>query len=205
VPDAQLAEINEVVSTTGNDPALDALLMRLYTETACRVGGALALRPCDLNPRDCTVRLREKGGTERWQPVSPTLMAALLAHADERGAGPAQQLLRYRNGRPIARRRHDHIWDRVGRHLPWVNRQGITTHWLRHTTLTWVERAYGQAVARAYAGHTEPGGNEGTTSIYTKATPGEVAAALSALTGEPHPLADPTADEPPEGKGDTQR
>jgi hypothetical protein len=62
---------------------------------------------------------------------------------------------------------------------------------LRHTTVTWVERGFGEAVARAYAGHAEKAGSEaGTTSIYTKATLGEVAAALSALTGERHPLAE---------------
>ena len=66
-------------------------------ERSCRRGGvgvrdgvpggqALTLRPCDLNPRDCTVRLREKGSTIGWQSVSPTLMAALLAHADEPAA-----------------------------------------------------------------------------------------------------------------------
>jgi integrase len=196
VPDKQLAEINEVVATTGDDPGLDTLLMRLHTETACRVGGALALRPCDLNQRDCTIRLREKGGTIRWQPVTRTLMAALVAHADERGAPPDGQLLRYGSARPITRRRYDCIWRRVGQRLPWVARQGITTHWLRHTTLTWVERNFGYAVARAYAGHAEQSGSDaGTTSTYVKATVAEVAAALSALTGEPHPLAEPTTDE----------
>jgi hypothetical protein len=46
------------------------------TETACRRGGALALRPRDLDREQCLVLLREKGETFRWQPVSPTLMAA---------------------------------------------------------------------------------------------------------------------------------
>ena len=52
----------------------------------------------------CLVLLREKGGTQRWQPVSPTLMRHLVAHWDERGDGNrigTGQLLRYRNGRPI--------------------------------------------------------------------------------------------------------
>jgi len=62
VPDARLAEINHVAATTGNDPALDTLLLRLHTETACRRGGALALRPDDLDPDQCLIRLREKGG-----------------------------------------------------------------------------------------------------------------------------------------------
>jgi hypothetical protein len=42
-------------------------------------------------------------------------------------------------------------------------------------------------VAQAYAGHAD-GGDPGTTGIYVKATLQEVAQALSALTGEPHPL-----------------
>jgi hypothetical protein len=47
VPDTRLAEINETAATTGDDPELDTLLLRLHTETACRRGGALALRPAD--------------------------------------------------------------------------------------------------------------------------------------------------------------
>src|SRR5689334_403045 len=69
VPDARLVEINEIAATTGNDPALDALLLRLHTETACRRGGALALRPVDLDPDpdpdQCLIRLREKGESLR--------------------------------------------------------------------------------------------------------------------------------------------
>lgn len=41
----ELTDINAVARTTGNDPVLDALLLRLHTETACRRGGALGLRP----------------------------------------------------------------------------------------------------------------------------------------------------------------
>jgi integrase/recombinase XerC len=43
--DDQLQQINTVVATTGDDPELDSLLVRLHTETACRRGGALGLRP----------------------------------------------------------------------------------------------------------------------------------------------------------------
>ncbi|GAA1938114.1 site-specific integrase [Amycolatopsis minnesotensis] len=185
----RLAEINHTAATTGNDPALDTLILRLHTETACRRGGALALRPQDLDPDQCLVRLREKGETMRWQPVSPTLMAHLQHHADERGAPRDGQLLRYADGRPITTRRYDHLWTRLGKHLPWVATQQISTHWLRHTTLTWVERNFGYAVARAYAGHSDHGNDAGTTTTYVRANIDEVAAALAALTGEPHPLA----------------
>lgn len=188
LPDAQLAELVAVSGTTGNDPDLDALIIRLHVETACRRGGALALRPCDLDQAQCLVRLREKGGTVRWQPVSPTLMRGLLGHVEERGDGnPQGQLLRYRSGSPITARRYDHLFGRLGQHLPWVTTQQVSAHWLRHTTLTWVERHFGYAVARAFAGHNE-GRDAGTTSTYVRANLYEVAEACAALTGEPHPL-----------------
>jgi integrase len=60
VPDTRLAEINQIAASTGNDPALDTLLLRLHTETACRRGGALALRPADLDPDQCLILLHEK-------------------------------------------------------------------------------------------------------------------------------------------------
>ncbi|WP_406275769.1 hypothetical protein OH799_03815 [Nocardia sp. NBC_00881] len=51
---------------------LDALILRLLIETACRRGGLIRLTVKDLNIADCLVRLHEKGGTVRWQPISPT-------------------------------------------------------------------------------------------------------------------------------------
>ena len=189
IADTRLAEINQIAATTGDDPELDTLLLRLHTETACRRGGALALRPADLDPDQCLVLLREKGETVRWQPVSPTLMAHLQRHHLQRHAPRDGQLLRYTSGQPITSRRYDHLWTRIGSHLPWVATQQISTHWIRHTTLTWVERNFGYAVARAYAGHTDSGGETGATSTYVRASLPEVAAALAALTGEPHPIA----------------
>ena len=186
--DTGLAEINQVAATTGNDPALDTLLLRLHIETACRRGGALALRPVDLDPDQCLILLREKGETQRWQPVSPTLMAHLQQHAGDRHAPSGGQLFRYPSGRPITYRRYDYLWERIGLHLPWVATQQISTHWLRHTTLTWVERNFSYATARAYAGHTD-GDNAATTTTYVRADIHEIAAALAVLTGEPHPLA----------------
>jgi len=187
----ELAEINQVAAT-GDDPELDTLILRLHTETACRRAGALAIRPRDLDREQCLILLREKGETFRWQPVSPTLMAGLVQHAGERHAQPDRQLLRYRDGHQITGRRYDGLWVRLGRELPWVRTQDVSTHWIRHTTLTWVERNFGFAVAHAYAGHTDGRGESvSVTSTYVRATLAEVAIALSALAGEPHPLALP--------------
>jgi integrase/recombinase XerC len=191
LPDTRLAEINQVAASTGDDPELDTLLLRLHTETwrslpARRRAGPAPAGP---GPDQCLILLREKGETVRWQPVSPTLTARLTEHGQDRHAPPDGQLLRYANGRPITHRRYDHLWGRIGRHLPWVATQGISTHWIRHSVLTWVERNFGYAVAHAYAGHTDSGSEAGATATYVRASLSEVAAALAALTGEPHPLA----------------
>ncbi|VVJ21668.1 Uncharacterised protein [Amycolatopsis camponoti] len=111
-----------------------------------------------------------------------------VSHADERGAiHPDGPLLRYRTGEPITKRRYDYLWERIGRHVTSVHTQNISTHWLRHTTLTWVERRFGYGVAHAYAGHSDSA--DSATVTYVKASLHDVATALAALTGEPHPLA----------------
>lgn len=188
--ESHLAEINHIAATTGNDPALDSLLLRFHTETACRRAGALTLCPRDLDPQLCVVALTEKGGTRRPQPISRSLMTHLQTHIHHRRNTEADAtVFRYRDGRLITRRRYDHLWHRIGNHLPWVAAQQISIHWIRHTTLTWVERHFGYAVARAYAGH-QPRGHEPTaTATYIRADIEEVATALAALTGEVHPLA----------------
>jgi site-specific recombinase XerC len=184
----ELAEINLAARSSGNDVVLDALLSRLHTETACRRGGALGLRLMDLDAIHGLVRLREKGGTQRWQPVTLDLAAALAAHAGHRAAVlPADALLRFRHGTAGTSHRYDHLWYRLGQQLPWVAAQGVSTHWLRHATLTWVERHFGYGVARAYAGHTDRRG--AATTTYIKADLQAVATALAAMTGQPHPLA----------------
>jgi len=184
----EVAQINTAARNGGNDVVLDALILRLHTETACRRGGALGLCLMDLDVHNGQVRLTEKGGTQRWQPITLDLAQRLAEHAHARGAVlPTDWLLRYRDGRPLTSRRYDQLWRRIGQQLPWVAMLGVSTHWLRHTTLTWVERHYGYGIARAYAGHTDSTGPATTT--YIKGQVHEIATALAAMTGQPHPLA----------------
>jgi hypothetical protein len=93
--------ITDIARTISNDVILDTLLLRLHTETAARRGGALALRLMDLDTEHCLVLLREKGGTIRWQPISPPHTTALTDHAACRGAVLlTDALLRYCDGHP---------------------------------------------------------------------------------------------------------
>ncbi|WP_376765966.1 hypothetical protein [Amycolatopsis pithecellobii] len=117
-------------------------------------------------------------------------MQHLLNHATTRGAtDPDGPLLHYATGRPISRRRYDYIWNRVKRHLPWAATQQISTHWLRHTTLTWIERHFGFATAHAYAGHFNH--HDTATGTYVKASLEDIATALAHTTQpdkpSPHP------------------
>ncbi|MFX0574413.1 hypothetical protein [Nocardia nepalensis] len=114
-------------------------------------------------------------------PRIPTLVIDITARTGQNFNVSA------RNGKPITRRRYNYLFERLGRYLPWVITHGISIHWLRHTTTTWVERRYGGATAREFARHAL--GSAGPTGVYTTATINEVASALAHLTGEPHPLA----------------
>jgi hypothetical protein len=97
--------------------------------------------------------------------------------------------VRYRIGNPITHRRYDHLWGRLGRYLPAIPTLNVSAHWIRHTTLTWVERDFGFTIADAYAGHFDEGDTKNATMTYVKAADHDVATALSVLTGEPRPLA----------------
>lgn len=207
----ELEQLWTVTVTTGNDPALDALLFRFHLETGARRGGGLALRLRDLNHKDQTVLLREKGETERWAPVSTTLLAALVEHAEDRGANlPDDGVFRYKPvtgqsvGRPLTYRRYDNLYSRWQAALPWADKVHVSGHWLRHTAVAEVERLAGFGTARKFAGHTDE--SAATTLTYIRADAEAVAAATALRSGERHPLAPQALCEEPSGtnEGSTQ-
>jgi integrase/recombinase XerC len=182
--DAELAELIDAVRTTSNDPDLDLLLVRFHLESGARRGGALNLRCEDLDARRATVWLREKGASEREQPVSPTLITLLECHPSSRGgSGPDSGVFRTACGTPITRRRYDIIFDRARACLTWSDRIPVSAHVLRHTAITAIGRLAGYPAAQAFAGHSPPS----VTGLYLQASPAEVATAVAAMTGEAHP------------------
>jgi integrase len=185
--DHELREVIDAVRTTSHDPNLDLLIIRFHLESGARREGALNLRLRDLDGRRSTVWLREKFDIEREQPISPSLLRALEHHASSRGASAGEDsVLRSRRGRAITRRRYNTVFDRARPCLPWAERTPVSAHVLRHTAITAVERHAGYAVAQAFAGHSA----SSVTGTYTRARIAEVAAAVAALTGEAHPLAE---------------
>jgi site-specific recombinase XerD len=184
--DAELAELIDAVRTTSNDPDLDLLVVRFHLESGARREGALTLRRRDLDTQRATTWLREKGGAEREQPVSPGLAVLLERHATTRGAtAPGDAVFRTARGAPLSPRRHSTICDRARPCLDWADRTPVSAHVLRHTAITAVGRLAGYPVAQAFAGHSPPS----VTGLYLQASLAEVAAAVATLTGEAHPLA----------------
>ena len=139
-------EIIELVNVTrrdSNDPDLDVLLIRFMLETGCRRQGILHLTEDGIDITANRVRLNEKGGTVRWQPVTAELVVQLLAHMDSRPTEDGvdrvfrQQL---RSGQefhqPITQKRFETLTGYWKNALGWVTQLGVSAHWLRHTAIT---------------------------------------------------------------------
>ena len=108
----ELRDLYRVVGGTGNDPVLDLLLLDFHRETAARMGGALTLRVCDVNP--CP-RLGPYGRSTATNAkfLSPALIDQCLTHAKQRAvASNSDTLFRYRSGAPLTRRRYNSIFKR---------------------------------------------------------------------------------------------
>lgn len=195
--DVELGDLVDAVRTTSTDPHLDLLLVRFHLETGARRGGAINLSVADLDDRRSTAWLHEKNDSEREQPVSPTTMRLIRAHAEQRGDETCDGAVFWtRSGQPLTSRRYDAIFARAQRLLPWAPRTQVSAHVLRHTAITAVGRLAGYPVAQAFAGHAP----SGTTGRYLYASLEEVAQAVAMLTGEPHPLAPGSGGRPRVGR-----
>jgi integrase len=183
----QVEEILHSAISGGNDPILDYLLIWTIVETACRSGGLLRLQVGDIDSKQCLVRFHEKGGKSRKQPVSPELAEALLAFAKSRGSVHSDDpVFRFHlegngKGRALTARRFERLWKRLRDEIRWVAEKQVSNHWLRHTTLTWVDRVVSSpAITSKYAGH----GPSTVTASYTSARIDEIKQAHSSIFGK---------------------
>lgn len=188
---SEIEDVWKAVAITTRDPDLHLFLVRFHLESGARRQGAINLRLGDIDPDRQTIWLREKFGAEREQPVSRSLIDATLQLARTRGAvNPDDRALRTarrRNGTccGISDRTYDRLFERAQEHIPWAQRTPVCAHALRHTAIKAVDRLAGPTVAQGFAGHAATS----VTGVYTRASLGEIAAAVAVLTGEPHPLA----------------
>lgn len=173
----QLRQAHLSLVARSRDPDLDDLVFQFLRETACRRGGAIGLTVQDVAPATRTAYVVEKYGKERWQPLSARLVDRLLAHA---GGAPCRcgRVFHRSDGGHLSDRWFDGFAGRIQR-LAWAGELGVSAHWLRHTTLTDVERLAGVRVAAAYAGHSDSG--FGVTGRYTKVSFDELQAAHERL------------------------
>jgi hypothetical protein len=73
------------------------------------------------------------------------------------------------------------LWKRLRDEIRWVAEKQVSNHWLRHTTLTWVDRVVSSpAITSKYAGH----GPSTVTASYTSARIDEIKQAHSSIFGK---------------------
>jgi len=131
----------------GRRPLPDMLLLRFHLETGARQK-ALGLRLCDLDQARQCLRLREKNQTERWQPLSRTLLDALAQHAACREPGRPSVPSACPGGMPPSVYRSSDgattpWWPSGGELSPRVWELGVSIHWCRHhrhARMVWWER-----------------------------------------------------------------
>jgi integrase len=185
----QIEQIMKAAKSGGNDPLLDYLLLWTLSETAARKSGLIHAQLGDLFAEQKLLRLYEKGNRVRMQPITANLAEALKAFADSRGSvRPSDPLFRYQSrhgeaGRPLTAKRFETLWNRLRLELPWAEKIGVSSHWIRHTTITWVDRASNPTIAQAFAGHTPAS----ITASYSKPGAQELANVLALLTGTEPP------------------
>jgi integrase len=190
--DAQeIDTLMQVALGGGDDPILDHLFLWTLVETGARVGGLLHLQLQDINMTTQTIALHEKGSKVRHQPVTLELATSLKELAESRGAEhPSDSVFRYGEhsksaNQSMTSRRIDTMWARFRKELPWLEERNISSHSIRRSILTLVERRTSTAVTRAFAGH----GQTQVTDGYTEADGNEVARAHQKIFGRKHPLA----------------
>lgn len=192
--DTELRDVWITCSTTGNDPELDALIVRVQLETSCRQEGCINLVLGGLDDERQSVWLSQKGDKLQEFPVTATLLRDLRAFAISRGASaPEDHVLRQKARHrhtgeqfpPMTSRRFDNIHERVKEQHHWANRDSFSSHWLRHHTAATIEAIGGRPCKMRILDH-QPNGQ---TDTYGPATFEQLAWAVAVMTGEPHPLA----------------
>jgi integrase len=190
----EYSELWSTIVSGGDDPELDTLMWETVFVTGARREGLINLDIRDLDHVRCTLWLNEKNGDVEEQPVTADLLERLEDFARRRGSTSGTDPVfvfktPQANGRPhrITDRRFDTVHARIQKALPWAARLGVSLHWGRHHAITTVERVSGsEAVAARFARHSD----KTVTATYDKATGSEVCAAVAAMTGTVHPLAE---------------
>lgn len=188
--DLELGDVVFACTELSDDPELDGLLYDWLRHTAARRESVLHLRLCDLDLAQGWITWSGKGGKTCRLPMAKWLIRRLLAFARSRGAvTPTDRVFRSREGVPITRKRFNVIFDRLDAFTDWSEAINVGPHWIRHTTLTDVNKVAGGAVSNRYAGHAKSA--LGTTGKYFTVTDEDLVAAYETLFGSRDAPRDP--------------
>jgi integrase len=187
----ELKQIEQVIIQYSSDPELDLLFFRFVLEAGARISEVLKLRIEDIDPHRQTLWIGKKGQFEREHPVSMSLIIALLEHADARGAFyDTDHVFHQRDAdrgyKPLDRYHVQTLWKLIRRHCKWAGNIKVSTHTLRKSVATTIERLSSERVARSFIGHFE---RDSSGTPYLAVNLEERALALEYFFGEPHPLA----------------
>lgn len=135
-----------------------ALLLLLYN-TGARVSEALDVRVRDIEPIGAPhVRLRGKGGKERFCPLWRQTLTALRQLPAWHGATPDAPLFTNARGAPLTRDGAAHLLRKytvlAARRTPSLRRRRVTPHMLRHScAVALLQAGVDVSVIREYLGH----------------------------------------------------
>jgi site-specific recombinase XerD len=153
-------------AAAGSDPELALLVLDFVRETAARRQAVIDLTLDDIRWDDSYVVLHTKYRRRVPIPVSRDLLERIAVRNAALGwdgqyrtptgewvANPSRAAFKRENGTAITARYFDKLFDRVERAVGGKLGDRVTAHWLRHTTLTQVDRIAGRDVAAGWAGH----------------------------------------------------
>jgi integrase/recombinase XerC len=153
-----------------DDQPASAELLAVLLAHALRRGDIVLSAPPGLDPADVTVAdvMDRRVVLRTDAPVLYYRPKLVEANGETR-----------RVPHPLTKKRYETLWGRLKAELPWLEEKHGRPHDLRKTMGTFVERAYGHAIAQAWLRHSVGD----TTGIYTAAGPDEVAEAHRWLVG----------------------
>lgn len=166
-------QVDELLTVAAAHDERTLWMLRWLLETGSRREGLLDLEPGVLRSSTRTVLIVEKGRKSRVLPVSASLAAEL--------ARPSSTLYGW------TKKRLEGDWKVLRDVTGWAGEMKVSSHWLRHTAVTRMERASSFVVAARWAGHSL---SSVVTSTYVRVGLPDVACGWSSMTGELHPLHD---------------
>jgi integrase len=188
-----LSELEQVhlVLASSKDPELAMLFLRIALETGARHNEIVELNWGDLRESSGVLVLKPKGfrGYFVDAPITADLYDAIVETVWRRSPKrptKATPILMYSDGKPISRRYFENLCAKVRNEIPSLNvgePDYFSTHGLRHTAGTMIQRVGGDAVVRRFLGHSPQGRSH--IERYSKATIDEVRAAMVAIWGVP--------------------